>query len=196
MGAVWRHSRVWLLTVLAVIGLAGCGWRGLNSIPLPGTAGRGPGAFTIQAQLPDVGTLEQNSRVQVGDVTVGNVTKIERQGWHALLTIRLDGDVELPANATATLGQTSLLGSLHIELARPPTSRRGQVDAGITDPAVVGRQLPFDRADPGRSLAAAQWWWYRPDSGHHRSIERRARRTGRRPAQPDRTGGPVCRPRR
>ncbi|KZS70077.1 mammalian cell entry protein [Mycobacterium kansasii] len=120
MGAVWRHSRVWMLTVLAVFGLAGCGWRGLNSIPLPGTAGRGPGSFTIQVQLPDVGTLEQNSRVQVGDVTVGNVTKIERQGWNALLTIRLDGDVELPANATATIGQTSLLGSLHIELA-PPT---------------------------------------------------------------------------
>jgi phospholipid/cholesterol/gamma-HCH transport system substrate-binding protein len=34
--------------------------------------------------------------------------------------MRLNGDVDLPANATATLGQTSLLGSLHIELA-PPT---------------------------------------------------------------------------
>ena len=31
-----------------------------------------------------------------------------------------NGDVDLPANATAKLGQTSLLGSLHIELA-PPT---------------------------------------------------------------------------
>ena len=71
-----------------LVGLAGCGWRGLNSLPLPGTAGRGPGSFTIQAQLPDVGTLEQNSRVRVGDVTVGNVTKIERQGWHALLTMQ------------------------------------------------------------------------------------------------------------
>ncbi len=107
-----------VLAVLAV-GLAGCGWRGLNSIPLPGTAGGGPGSFTIQAQLPDVGTLEQNSRVQVGDVTVGNVTKVERQGWHALLTIRLTGDVDLPANATARIGQTSLLGSLHVELAAP-----------------------------------------------------------------------------
>ena len=34
--------------------------------------------------------------------------------------MELNGDVELPANATAKLGQTSLLGSLHIELA-PPT---------------------------------------------------------------------------
>lgn len=120
MGPVCRLSTVCVLVVLVMAGLAGCGWRGLNSIALPGTAGRGPGSFTIQAKLPDVGTLEQNSRVQVGDVTVGNVTKIERQGWHALLTIRLAGDVDLPANATATIGQTSLLGSLHIELA-PPT---------------------------------------------------------------------------
>jgi phospholipid/cholesterol/gamma-HCH transport system substrate-binding protein len=116
----WCRGAVGLLAVLAIVGLGGCGWRGLNSIALPGTAGHGPGSFTIRAQLPDVGTLEQNSRVQVGDVTVGNVTRIERQGWHALLTIRLNGDVDLPANATATIGQTSLLGSLHIELA-PPT---------------------------------------------------------------------------
>ncbi|MGJ6126701.1 virulence factor Mce family protein [Mycolicibacterium sp. Y3] len=100
--------------------LAGCGWRGLNSLPLPGTARGGPGAYTIQAQLPDVRTIEPNSRVQVNDVTVGTVTKIERQGWHALLTMRIDGDVDLPANATATVGQSGLLGSLHVELA-PPT---------------------------------------------------------------------------
>lgn len=88
---------------------------------LPGTQGHGPGAYTIQAQLPDVDNLQKNSRVRVGDVTVGTVTKIARQGWHALVTMRLNGDVNLPANATAKLGQTSLLGSLHVELA-PPTS--------------------------------------------------------------------------
>jgi phospholipid/cholesterol/gamma-HCH transport system substrate-binding protein len=35
------------------------------------------------------------------------------------LTLRLDKDVKLPANATAKIGQTSLLGSQHIELAAP-----------------------------------------------------------------------------
>ena len=118
---LWCRAALALLAALALIGSSGCGWRGLNSLSLPGTAGHGPGSFTIQAQLPDVGNLEQNSRVQVGDVTVGNITRIERQGWHALLTITLDGDVVLPANATATIGQTSLLGSLHVELA-PPTA--------------------------------------------------------------------------
>jgi phospholipid/cholesterol/gamma-HCH transport system substrate-binding protein len=110
-----------VLTAFALTLLCGCGFNGLNDLPLPGTAGRGPGSFTVQAQLPDVATLEQNSRVRVADAVVGNVTKVERQGWHALITMRLSGDVNLPANATAKLGQTSLLGSVHIELA-PPTN--------------------------------------------------------------------------
>jgi phospholipid/cholesterol/gamma-HCH transport system substrate-binding protein len=106
---------------VALAGSSGCGWHGLNSLPLPGTAGGGPGAFTIQAELPNVTNLQPNSRVRLGDVTVGNVTKVDMQGWHALLTMTLDGDVDLPANATVKLGQTSLFGSLHIELA-PPTN--------------------------------------------------------------------------
>ncbi|BBZ32197.1 virulence factor Mce family protein [Mycolicibacterium confluentis] len=117
-----RARRSIAVAVLGVsaTALTACGdWQGLNSWPMPGTEGHGPGAFTIQAQMPDVDNIEQNSRVRVGDVTVGNVTKIERQGWHALVTMRLNGDVELPANATATVGQTSLLGSLHMELAPP-----------------------------------------------------------------------------
>jgi phospholipid/cholesterol/gamma-HCH transport system substrate-binding protein len=106
------------LLIPAVI--AGCGWQGLNSLPLPGTEGGGAGAYKVQAQLPDVTNIQPNSRVRVNDVTVGTVTKIERQGWHALLTMKLNGDVALPANATAKIGQTSLLGTVHVELA-PPT---------------------------------------------------------------------------
>jgi phospholipid/cholesterol/gamma-HCH transport system substrate-binding protein len=107
------------LALSAVVASSGCSWRGANSLPLPGTEGGEPGSFEIHAQLPEVTNLEQNSRVRLGDVVVGNVTKIERQGWHALVTIHLNGNVQLPENATATVGQTSLLGSLHIELAPP-----------------------------------------------------------------------------
>ena len=53
------------------------------------------------------------------DVNVGTVTNIARQDWHALVTVRLGKDVELPANAAAKIGQTSLLGSVHLELAAP-----------------------------------------------------------------------------
>lgn len=131
-----------LVAVMALT-LSGCQWRGLNSLPMPGTQGGGDGSYLVQAQLPDIGTIEPNSRVRVGDVNVGTITKIERQGWHALVTIRLNGDVELPANATATVGQTSLLGSLHVELA-PPTSvpPQGRLHEGSLIPLDAGSSYP------------------------------------------------------
>jgi phospholipid/cholesterol/gamma-HCH transport system substrate-binding protein len=115
-----KRAAAGAVTLLVLITLSGCGWRGLNTLPLPGTAGGGPGSYTIQAEMPNVSNLQPNSRVRVADVTVGNVTKVDLQGWHALLTMTINGDVDLPANATVKLGQTSLFGSLHIELA-PPT---------------------------------------------------------------------------
>ena len=69
--------------------------------------------------MPDINNIQPNSRVRVGDATVGHITKIELQGWHALVTMRLDGDVHLPANSTAKIGLTSILGSQHIELSAP-----------------------------------------------------------------------------
>jgi phospholipid/cholesterol/gamma-HCH transport system substrate-binding protein len=115
----WRRAAASLAMIVGTAAIAGCGWHGLNSLPLPGVQGDGPGSFEIQAQMPDVNNIQANSRVRVADVAVGHVTKIERQGWHALVTMRVNGDVDLPANATVKIGTTSLLGSYHIELAPP-----------------------------------------------------------------------------
>jgi phospholipid/cholesterol/gamma-HCH transport system substrate-binding protein len=138
-----RNATAVALALVVVAGLSGCGWHGLNSLPMPGTAGGGPGSFTIQAQLPNVTNLQPNSRVRVNDVTVGNVTEVEMQGWHALLTMTLDRDVDLPANATVKLGQTSLFGSLHVELA-PPTSEppQGKLHDGSLIPLAAASTYP------------------------------------------------------
>jgi phospholipid/cholesterol/gamma-HCH transport system substrate-binding protein len=131
------------LVIVCLAALPGCGWQGLNSLSLPGTAGSGEGSYTIQAQLPDVVVIQQNTRVRVADVNVGNVTKIEVQDWHALVTMRLDGNVHLPANSTAKVGQTSLLGSMHIELA-PPTDAapQGQLKDGSVIPLSAASTYP------------------------------------------------------
>jgi phospholipid/cholesterol/gamma-HCH transport system substrate-binding protein len=134
-----RGLRIAVTIAIAAAGVAGCGWRGLNSLPLPGTEGGGPGSYVVQAQLPNVGDIQPNSRVRVNDVTVGAVTKIERQDWHALITMRLGGEVILPANATAKVGQTSLLGTMHIELG-PPT--HVLPEGRLHD----GSLIPLDRA--------------------------------------------------
>jgi phospholipid/cholesterol/gamma-HCH transport system substrate-binding protein len=148
-----RFARIPAVAALVMITtvLSGCGWHGLNSLPMPGTEGKGLGAFTIHAQLPDVNNLQANSRVRVSDVTVGTVTNIERQGWHALLTIRLNGDVDLPANSTVALGQTSLLGSLHVELAPPTnTAPRGKLHEG----AMLGLASASTYPSTDQTLAA------------------------------------------
>jgi phospholipid/cholesterol/gamma-HCH transport system substrate-binding protein len=138
-----RLTAISLLVGLAGVVMSGCGWRGVNSVPLPGTEGGGPGSFVVQAQLPDVNNIEQNSRVRVGDVNVGTITRIERQAWHALVTMRLNGDVNLPANASAKVGQTSLLGRLHVELA-PPTDAppEGRLREGSLIPLARGGGYP------------------------------------------------------
>ena len=119
----YRKTVTVALSIVLAASSSGCGsldgWRGLNSLPLPGTVGKGPGSFTIKAEMPDINAIQPNSRVRVGDATVGHITNIELQGWHALVTMQLNGDVQLPANATAKIGLTSILGSQHIELAPP-----------------------------------------------------------------------------
>ena len=147
-----RRVSVGITAVLTLIGsISGCGWRGANSLPLPGTAGHGPGYYEVQVQMADVTNIQRNSRVRVGDVTVGNVVDVQLQGWHALVTLRLDGDVDLPANATAKVGQTSLLGSLHIELS-PPTdvAPQGKLHNGSLIPLSSASSYPTTE----RTLAA------------------------------------------
>jgi len=143
----WRRCGAVFLIALAVAAVAGCGalrgFRGANSLPLPGRLGVGPGHYTIQAQMPDVQNLKPNSRVEFNDVLIGNVANVERQGWHALVTMTIEPNVDLPANATAAVGQTSLLGTLHIELATPPgVAAKGKLHDGSVIPLSSAAAYP------------------------------------------------------
>ncbi|MGB9304232.1 MAG: virulence factor Mce family protein [Mycobacterium sp.] len=120
-------NRIWLRgNILAASStlLAGCSFGGLNSLNMPGTAGHGTGAYSITVEMADVATLPQNSPVMVDDVTVGSVSGISAEqksdgSFYAAVKLALDKNVVLPANSTANVSQTSLLGSLHIDLAAP-----------------------------------------------------------------------------
>jgi phospholipid/cholesterol/gamma-HCH transport system substrate-binding protein len=131
-----RRSRTRRLTVLAscvALTLTGCSFQGLNSLPLPGAVGRGPDAVTYHVEVPNVATLESNSPVMIDDVVVGSIGKMTVQGWHADVEISVKPDVAVPANAVATVGQTSLLGSMHLALD-PPIGQKpsGRLQPGST----------------------------------------------------------------
>ena len=131
-----------------VLLLAGCQFGGLNSLNMPGTAGHGSGSYTITVELPDVATLPQNSPVMIDDVTVGSVSGIEAMQrpdgtFFAAVKLSLDGNVNLPQNSTATVAQTSLLGSQHIELAPPvDQSGEGKLKDGSNIPLSQARRYP------------------------------------------------------
>ena len=183
-GPVMRRTVAAALCIACIAAVPACEWRGLNSFRLPGTAGGGPGAYTIQAQMPDVVTIQQNTRVRVNDVNVGNVTKIEVQDWHALVTMRINGDIRLPANSTAKLGQTSLLGSMHIELAPPKDEAPvGELNKRIRHPAGPRQHVSDHRANLGRGVDPAQRWRTWAATGNQPGDSQGLRRPRKRHAQ-------------
>lgn len=113
----------------------GCAFHGLNSLPLPGTVGRGSAADVYHVEIANVGTLESNSPVMMDDVIVGHVGPMTVKGWHAEVDVSVRSDVVVPANAVASVGQTSLLGSMHLDL-NPPV---GQPASGRLPPGAYLR---------------------------------------------------------
>jgi len=125
---------------LLVLGASGCGFEGVQQLPLPGGTG---GDVTVTAELPDVGTLTTNAEVKVGDVTVGTVTGLVAEDWHAVATLQIGSDVELPANAVARVGVNTLLGSAFVELAPPSDEKpEGSLEDGDVIALARGSAYP------------------------------------------------------
>nr|WP_319446944.1 MULTISPECIES: MCE family protein [unclassified Mycobacterium] len=111
-----------------MLALTACGqWRGIANVPIPGGPGSGRGSYVVYVQMPDTLGLTPNSKVLVSDVYVGQVQEIKLKNWVATLTVELQNGVRLPKNARAKIGQTSLLGTQHLELAAPEQAPSAQL---------------------------------------------------------------------
>ena len=122
--------RTTLGTAAALAGtllLSGCEFNGAASIPLPGGEGAGGDAYQVTVEFPDVLDLVPQSAVKVDDVSVGSVRSIDLKGFTARVVVSINKEVVLPANARASLRQTSLLGEKFVSLDKPteetPTGR-------------------------------------------------------------------------
>lgn len=116
--------RVLLVLVALAVALPACG---------------GPEQFTVQARFDDVADLVERNSVQVADVRVGSVTKIElTDNYEALVTMEIDPEVELPSQVSAQLRKTNVLGERFVELVPDPSSG-GRLEEGtlITDTRLV-----------------------------------------------------------
>jgi phospholipid/cholesterol/gamma-HCH transport system substrate-binding protein len=128
------------LAVATVV--SGCGFDAYD-LPLPGGVDTGDNAYQVRIEFADVIDLVPMSSVKVNDVSVGKVTDIALDGWHALVTVELKGDVELPDNATARLRQTSLLGEKFVSLSAPvDRAPQGRLEDGDLIPLSQTDRIP------------------------------------------------------
>lgn len=138
-----RALRATVVAGLVGLLLSGCEFAGLEDLPLPG----GPeldDPYTVTAEFSDALSLAPHATVKVDGVTVGEVSGIRREGWHAEVDLKLDGDVVLPEDATARIQQTSLLGEKFVSL-------RGDVQPGA--PRLGdGDQIPLARTSRGSEV--------------------------------------------
>ena len=137
-----RVLRWCVLVVVLAVAASGCRFDGAYDLPLPGSPVSDDNSFQITADFRDILNVVPKSPVMVDDVTVGEVTEIERVGWHARLTMRVKDDVVLPDNAIADIRQVSLLGEKYVALEAPT---QGKGTGRLSDGDEIGL------ADTGRN---------------------------------------------
>ncbi|MFL6022225.1 MAG: MCE family protein [Marmoricola sp.] len=137
-----------LLThVVAVLALAlavsSCKFDGAYDLPLPGGKAVSNGdAITVTAEFTDALNVVPRTAVMVDDVPVGQVDQVDREGWHAKVTLKIRKNLDLPANTVAEIRQTSLLGEKYVALLPPGkgTAAQGRLADGDNIPlARTGR---------------------------------------------------------
>ena len=129
--------------VVATTVLSACGsWKGIQNVPVPGGPGSTGAGYTLYVQMPDTLALNVNSPVRVADVNVGTVRSIQLKNWVATLTIDMQDGIKVPKNVLAKIGQTSLLGSQHLELDEPPQPAAQSLQNGDTIPLQNSSAFP------------------------------------------------------
>ena len=128
-----RRGLAAVAAVAAAATVSACTGNGVYDLNLPGGADLGSHPYTVTAQFRDALDLVRQSAVRVDNVAVGQVDDIRLapSGRYAIVSLEINGDVRLPANATATIDQTSLLGEKYVALARP-AEPIGTLDNGAT----------------------------------------------------------------
>ncbi|WP_432171748.1 MCE family protein [Streptomyces sp. 1222.5] len=118
-----RKARTAAWTAVGSLLLTGCEFNGWYDVPLPGGAASDGHAYHVTVDFRDVLDLVPQSAVKVDNVTVGAVEKVNLDGWHARVRLRIADSVKLPGNAVADLRQTSMLGEKYVALSPPAGTR-------------------------------------------------------------------------
>ncbi|MFE7226279.1 MCE family protein [Nocardioides sp. NPDC057577] len=139
--------------IVGALMLTGCGTFSVYDLPLPGGVDAGDDAISVTAQFQDALDLVPQSTVKLEDIDVGKINKIWLDDGVATVEMLLKKDVELPANARASIQQTSLLGEKFVALERPAEPEATKLTDGATIPlAQTGRNPEIEEVFSALSL--------------------------------------------
>ena len=152
-------SVVVAMLVGLVLAVSGCSIK---------TAGAPKGDLTLTAKFTDVQGLVQGHSVQMSDVKVGTVTKVEldKADYTSKVTMSIKNGIHIPQGSKAEIKITSLLGENYVDLQLPPGGRMdqgpflasgAQISNTSVQPAfeeVVGQAGPLLKALSGNDVAA------------------------------------------
>ena len=76
------------------------------------------GGYELQARFSEIGALTRGAEVRVSGVPVGSVTAIDldTETYFAQVRLRLRRDVLIPADSTAKITASGLLGGAYVEI--------------------------------------------------------------------------------
>ncbi len=92
---------------LLALGVGGCSLSG------------GGSQRTATAVFSDVGDLSNGAQVQLADVPVGSVSSIALDGDNAKVTLAFDKGARIPADVSAAIDRTTILGDQFVQLTVP-----------------------------------------------------------------------------
>ncbi|QFG24366.1 MlaD family protein [Actinomadura sp. WMMB 499] len=146
-----------VLVAVAALAVSGCSYR---------TAGAPQGDLTLTAKFDDVQGLVAGHSVQMSDIKVGSVMKVELvEGYRAEVTLSIKDGYRVPRGTRAEIKVTSLLGENFVDLQMPPGASMdagpfvgdgGEISDTRVQPAfedVVGRAGPLIQSLAGDDLA-------------------------------------------
>lgn len=107
-----------------ILALLVVGWVG--GIVQTGGALPGKDYTYVTAQFDDVGILKTGKDVKQDGLRVGTVSKIEYDDGLAVVTLRIDGEVDVYRDASAFVGNTSALGKKYVGFD-PGTPEAGEL---------------------------------------------------------------------
>lgn len=130
-------ARDFLVGIFVLMGLGAVAYL---SIRVGGLSYAGPGGFALTARFDQIGGLKPRAPVVISGVKVGQIQSIVlAEDYRARVTMDVDPSLKIPADTTASIVTSGLLGDRYVslELGGDTQMLKPGDEIGFTESAVI-----------------------------------------------------------